>query len=44
MPNFDGNLEGTENFFSDNDIKEKILLNGIFKGIYTQNSTRLRER
>jgi hypothetical protein len=38
------NLEGTENFFGDNDIKEKILLGGILREIKRLHSTRLRER
>ena len=37
------NLEGNENFFGDNDIKEKILWNGILREINRLNSTRLRE-
>ena len=38
------NLEGTENFFSDKDIKENILWNGILRETKRLNSTRLRER
>jgi hypothetical protein len=38
------NLEGTENFLSDKDIKEKILWNRILREIKGLNSTRLRER
>jgi len=33
------NLEGTENFFGDNDIKEKILWKGILREIKRLNST-----
>jgi len=38
------NLEETENFFGDNDIKKNILWNGILREINRLNSTRLRER
>ena len=38
------NLEGTENFLSDKDIKEKILWNRVLREIKRLNSTRLRER
>jgi len=38
------NLEGTENFFGDNGIKEKILWNRILRQIKRLNSTRLWER
>ena len=38
------NLEGTEDFFGDNDIKEKILWNRILREIKRQNSTRSRGR
>jgi len=38
------NLEETENFFGDNDIKERILWNGILSELNRLNSTRLREK
>ena len=38
------NLEGTENFFGDSDIKERTIWNGILREINRLNSTRLRER
>ena len=38
------NLEGTENFLSDKDIKEKILWNRILREIKRQNSATLKER
>jgi hypothetical protein len=38
------NLERTENFFGNNDIKQKILWNGILRKINRLNSTGLREK
>jgi hypothetical protein len=39
-----GNLEGIENFFGDNDIKQKILWNGVSRQVKRLISTRLRGR
>ena len=38
------NLEGTENFLGDNDIKERSIWNGVLSEINRLNSTRLREK